>query len=137
VALVTAPGVVVRDVLRENRVQVAFPGDQHPVSAFGADSAHETFRIGVHPGNLRSGGQHADTDRGEHGVEGSGELRVPVPDQVSEPVTGLLELTGEVTGELGGPVARGMRRGPEQMYPPGPELTNATYRRWRVNTQSM
>jgi len=37
-------------------------------------------------------------------------------------VTGLLELTGEVAGELGGPPARGVRRDPEQMHPPRPDL---------------
>ena len=37
-------------------------------------------------------------------------------------MTGLLELTGEVAGELGGPAARGVRRDPEQMHPPSPCL---------------
>ena len=37
-------------------------------------------------------------------------------------MTGLLELTGEVAGELGGPAARGMRRDPEQMNAAGPGL---------------
>ena len=42
------PVVVVMDqVLAEHQDQVAFPGDQQPVSAFGADGAHEAFRIGV------------------------------------------------------------------------------------------
>jgi hypothetical protein len=45
---------------------------------------------------------------------------------MSEPVTGILKLTGEVTGELGSPVARGVRRDPEQMYPPGPDLDDET-----------
>jgi len=71
---------------------------------------------------MRCGGQHADTDRAEHGVEGGGELRVSVPDQVSEPVTGLLELTGEIAGELGRPLACGVCRDAEQVHPPGPGL---------------
>ena len=86
---------------------------------------------------LRCGGQHADTDRAEHGVEGGGELRVPVPDQVSEPVTGLLKLTGEIAGELGRPLACGVCRDAEQLHPPGPCLDDERdIRRWRVNTQS-
>jgi hypothetical protein len=103
-------------------VQVAFPGDQHPVSAFGAGRAREAFRVGVHPRGLRRGGPPADCDRGGHGAEGGGELCVPVPDQVSEPVTGLLELAGEVAGELGRPAARGMRRDPGQVNAAGPGL---------------
>ena len=83
------------------------PDDEHPVSALGADGAHEAFRIGIHPRSLRRGGQHADSDRAEHGVEGGGELRIPIPDQVGEPVTGFFELTGEVADELDGPAARG------------------------------
>src|SRR6185437_8981885 len=75
-----------------------------------------------HPRGLRRGGQHGDAGRGEHCAEGGGELRVPVPDQVSEPVTGLIELTGEVAGELAGPLARGVCRDPGQSYPPGPGL---------------
>jgi hypothetical protein len=122
VTLVAASGVVVRNVLGEDRVQVALPGDQHPVSAFGADRAHEAFCVGVHPRGLRRGRQHAGSNRVEHGVEGGGEPRVPVPDQVGEPMTGLLELTGEVADKLGGPPARGVRRDPEQMHPPGPDL---------------
>ena len=86
---------------------------------------------------LRCGGQHADTDRAEYGVEGGGELRVPVPDQVSEPVTGLLKLTGEIAGELGRPLACGVCRDAEQLHPPGPCLDDERdIRRWRVNTQS-
>ena len=61
----------------------------------------------LHPRSLRRGGPHADSGRGEHGVGSGGELRIRVPDQVGEPVTGLLELAGEVAGELGGPAARG------------------------------
>jgi len=48
------PGVVVRDVLGQDRVQVAFPDDRHPVSAFGADGPHEAFCTGVHPRSLPS-----------------------------------------------------------------------------------
>jgi hypothetical protein len=37
VSLVAAAGVVVPDVLGQDRVQVSFAGDEHPVGAFGAD----------------------------------------------------------------------------------------------------
>ena len=43
-------------------------------------------------------------------------------DQVGEPVTGLLELTGEIAGELGRPLACGVCRDAEQVHPPGPGL---------------
>jgi hypothetical protein len=122
VALVAAPGVVVRGVFGRDHRQVTFPDDQHPVSALGADRAHEAFGVGVHPRRLRRGGQHVDSDRGGHGVGSGGELRIPVPDQAGDPVTGLLALTGEVAGELGGPFAGGVRRDGEQVNTPGPGL---------------
>lgn len=60
-----------------------------------------------------------------------------VPDQVREPLTGLLEVTGEVAGELRHPAARGVRGDPEQVHPPGPDLDDeGDIQRWSVNTQS-
>jgi len=49
VPLVAAAGVVVLDVRRQDRVQVSFAGDEHPVGAFGAEGADEPFRVGVGP----------------------------------------------------------------------------------------
>jgi hypothetical protein len=44
-SLVAAAGVVMLDVLGQDRVQMPFAGDEHPVSALGADGAYEPFRI--------------------------------------------------------------------------------------------
>lgn len=47
--LVAAAGVVVLGVFGQHRVQVPFAGDEHPVSAFGAEGAYESFRMSVGP----------------------------------------------------------------------------------------
>ena len=49
-ALLAAAGVVVADVLGQDRAQVLFAGDEHPVSALGPYRAYETLGVGVHSG---------------------------------------------------------------------------------------
>lgn len=55
-------------------------------------------------------------------VERDGELRVPVPDQVREPVPGLLEFGRELPGGLDGPRAGRMRGDAEQLNPAGSQF---------------
>ncbi len=73
-------GVVVLDVGVEDGAGVLFAGDEEPVGAFAADGGDLAFRVRVHPRCLRCSG---------HGVEGVGELRVPVGGEVCEPVSGV------------------------------------------------
>jgi hypothetical protein len=49
VALVAAAGVVVADVLRQDRPQVLLAADEHPVGALGPYRAHETLGVSVAP----------------------------------------------------------------------------------------
>ena len=46
------------------------------------------------------------TNRSEHRVKAVGELGVPVTDEEPETPTGLFEVGGEVTGDLGHPTVR-------------------------------
>jgi hypothetical protein len=56
--------------------QVSFAGDEYPVGAFGADGRSAiAFICGVW------GAVHVDPGRPDGGVEGRGELGVPVADQ--------------------------------------------------------
>jgi hypothetical protein len=64
----------VADVLGQDRPQVPFAGDEHPVSALSPRRAHETLGVSVHPGRLGRDRQCRDPDRGEHGVERRSEL---------------------------------------------------------------
>jgi hypothetical protein len=71
-------------ILGEDRPQVAFTEDQHPVGGVGPGREHETFRIGI---RARASGRDLhgfDTGSGEDRVEGCGELPRPVADQEPE-----------------------------------------------------
>src|SRR5258706_10549275 len=121
-ALVAAPGVVVLDVAAQDVTQMPVAGDEDPVGALAANRCDPPFCEGVYPGRLRRGGHNVDAGEGEHGVEGGGELRVAVPDQVGESAPGLLQVRGQVSGLLDGPVPCGMGGDAEQVDPPGPDL---------------
>jgi hypothetical protein len=60
----------------QHGVGVSFVVDQHPVGAFGADAADESFRVAVRPGCPGRAFDDVDTFGGEDGVEGVGELGV-------------------------------------------------------------
>jgi hypothetical protein len=64
--------------------QVAVPEDQHAVGAFGSGGEQEPLRVSVHLRGLRGRFLDLDALAGEHGVESVGELRVAVPDEVTE-----------------------------------------------------
>ena len=99
-----APGVVMGDVDVEHVVQVAFSGDEDPVGALSADEADPAPGEGVHLRGLRCGEHDLDADGGKDRVEGGTELRVPVANQASESVPGLLQITGKTAGQLNHPV---------------------------------
>jgi hypothetical protein len=84
------------DIAVEHGLQVTLAEDEQAVCTFGAYGADESFGDGVHTGCLRSGEQHVDADRAKNGVEGGGELSLPVPDQALKPV--FLQVRGEVPG---------------------------------------
>ena len=73
------------------------------VGAFAADGGDPAFGDRVHPRRLRRREYRLDPDRGEHRVEGGGELGVSVADQVCDVVPGILQAASKVPGQLGGP----------------------------------
>ncbi len=68
-------------VLIKNSAGVSLVVDQHPVDALGADAADEPFRIAVRSRRWRRDLHDVDVFGGKDGVEGVGELGVPVADQ--------------------------------------------------------
>ena len=70
--------VVMREVLAQYGGEVARSGDQKVVEALAAQGADEAFRDRVRSRRSDWGADDADVGAGEHGVEGGGELAVPV-----------------------------------------------------------
>jgi hypothetical protein len=66
----------------------------------------------------RIGADGLDTDRGEHLVEGGGELGVPVADEESESPAGILQVRGEIAGHLCNPWAVRVGGGSEDVHDP-------------------
>src|SRR5438034_5154741 len=73
-------GVVVLQVLGHHPAQVMLIDDQQPVEEFPAEGADDPLADCVRSGRLRGAGENSDPLRGEHGVEGAGELACAVPD---------------------------------------------------------
>ena len=69
-----AAGVVVPQVLGQHLAQVVLVDNQQPAGELSAQGADESFAYGVISGCLRRVGENPDPFRGEHGVEGAGEL---------------------------------------------------------------
>jgi hypothetical protein len=78
--LVRAVPVVMAGVIAQNRAQVPFAVDEHPVGALASCGSYPSLGITVRPRSPRRdlGWLHALT--GEDGVEYGGELAVPVTD---------------------------------------------------------
>ena len=68
-------------VLAQYDVEVAWSGDQEVVEAFPSQCPDEPFRDRVRPGRSGRGEDDPQVGAGEDGVEGGGELAVPVADQ--------------------------------------------------------
>jgi len=76
------PGcLVVLLVFGQHLSQVLFIDDQQPVQELTAQGTDDSLADRVRFGRLRRAGQDPDSFRGEHGVEGAGELACAVPDQ--------------------------------------------------------
>ena len=87
--LVRPVPVVMAGVLAEDRSQVPFVEDEHPVSALGPRGADPSLGIAVRLWRPRRGLHYFQALAGDHLVEGGRELRVAVPDEEAEG-TGLL-----------------------------------------------
>jgi hypothetical protein len=85
---------------------VAWSGDQQVVEAFAAQRADEALRDRVRARCPHRGADDADVDAGEDGVEGSGELAVPVADQEPELLGAVAEVDQQVAGLFSDPRRR-------------------------------
>jgi hypothetical protein len=102
-------------------------GDQELIEAFAAQSADEAFGDGVGAGCPHGAAQDADVAADEHGVEGGGELAVPVADQEPELVGSVAEVDEQVAGLLGGPGAGGAGGDAGEVYAARPcSITSRT-----------
>jgi hypothetical protein len=102
--------VEVLDIPAQHDVEVAWSRSVGG-RAFSAQSADEPFRDRIRPRCPDRGADDADVDAGVYGVEGGGELAIPVADQESLGCccdTRSPELAGHRwAGEQEGPLARG------------------------------
>jgi hypothetical protein len=72
-------------ILAQRDVEMAWSGDQEVVEAFPSQGADEAFRDGIRPGCPDRCSNDPHVSAGEDGIEGRGELAVPVTDQEPEP----------------------------------------------------
>jgi hypothetical protein len=93
-----------------------FVVDQQSVGAFGVDAADEPFRIAVRPGRARRDLDHVDVLGAEDGVEGVGELGVPVADEEAERGGLVAQVREQVAGGLSGLGCGGVGGHPEQVH---------------------
>ncbi|HUY50383.1 MAG TPA: hypothetical protein VMV92_32530 [Streptosporangiaceae bacterium] len=77
-------GVVVLQVFGQHPAQMVLIDDQQPVQKLAAEGADHPLADRVRSGRLRRAAENPDSFRGEHGVEGGGELAGAVPDQELE-----------------------------------------------------
>jgi hypothetical protein len=76
--------VVVIGVLDQHPPQLPTANDQHPVQHLPPNRAHPPLRVRIRPRRPHRRGEHLDRLGDEDGVEGGGELRVPIADQKLE-----------------------------------------------------
>ncbi len=70
-----------RNVLTHDTAQMRLIDNQQLVQAFFPDRSDPSFRVGVRIRGMIRSGDHTDTYRPEHGVEGMAELLVVVANQ--------------------------------------------------------
>ena len=116
--------VVMVLVLAKHGCGVSQVDDEDAVKEFASDAADETFGDRVGSWCPHRCLNDADVERGEHGVEGCGELGVTVPDEEPEAAAGVLEVHEQVTGMLGQPGSGGVGGDAEDVDAAGGLLNN-------------
>ena len=96
-------------VLAKHQRRVTLVDDQDAIEEFTPDGAHEASGDGVGPRRPHRRPDDPDIDGGEDGVEARGEFGVAIADEEPEPLTGGVEVHGEVAGLLGQPRAGRVR----------------------------
>ena len=110
---VGSSAVVVDGVLLQHGAQMSFPGNEHPVGAFGPGGEDPALREGIRSWALGRDLERFDAFAGERRVEGVGELAVAVADQEAQLAGPLPEISDEIAGQLRRP-GRGWMRGNAQ-----------------------
>jgi hypothetical protein len=132
-----AMSVVMIDVLGQDMLQVALPGDEDPVGAFSADAADPAFGDRVRPWRPYRRLDDPGADGGEHRIEGGGEFGVPIADQEPHLAGALAEVHEQVAGLLRRPNSGRVGGDAGQMHTLRVpcSMKNSTYSR-RKNTVS-
>src|ERR1035437_9509685 len=107
--------VVVADVLGEHLVEVSSGDDEEMVEALLADGADEALGVRVRTRRTHRRADALDADRGEDFVEAGGELGVAVADEEPEAPAGIVQIGGEVAGDLSHPWVIGIGGGTEDV----------------------
>ena len=94
---------------------MAWAGDQEVVEAFAAQGADEAFGNRLGAGCPDGTAEDADVGAVEHGVEGRGELAVPVADQEPELLGAVAEVHQQVAGLLSNPGPGGVSGDPGEV----------------------
>jgi hypothetical protein len=123
-ALMWAMVIEVTHVLVENGAGMSLVIEQQPVGALLANTADESLGIAVRPRSPGRDLDDVDAFGGEEGVEGVGELGVPVADQEAERADLLTQVHQQVTGDLGGPGGGRVGGHTEDMDPAGAHFHN-------------
>ena len=116
-------------VVVQHDAGVSLVVDQQPVGALLADATNEPFGVAVRLGCLRRDLDHLDIIGGENGIEGGGELGVPVTEQEAERTDPLTEVHQQVAGCLGGPGCRRMSGHAQDVHRAGAHFHEQTGRR--------
>jgi hypothetical protein len=111
--------------------------DENPVGAFAAERGDPPLGDRVHPRRLRSCKHHVNADRGEHRVEGGGELDVAVTNQVRETTSRVLQIRGQIASQLAAQAPVGWEVTPSKWTRRLPcSITKAAYRRFNVTVST-
>jgi hypothetical protein len=131
-----AMAVVVIGVLGQHRPQLPAAQDQDPVQHLPPNRAHPPLRVRIRPRRPHRRGEHLDRLGGEDGVEGGGELRVPIADQKPELAGAVVKGHEQIAGLLRHPLPIGCAVTPSTWTRrEATSITNSKYSRCR-NTVS-
>src|ERR671930_214897 len=110
--------VVAGDVVRQRRLQMSTTLDQHPVQQLTTHRPDPSLGECVRTWRPHRHQQDPDAFGGEDGIEGVGELRVPVANQELELPDALVEVHEQVPSPLSRTVSTWKKSQPKSPWPP-------------------
>jgi hypothetical protein len=99
--------------------QVALVPYEGAVQQFASAGLYPALHDGVHPGHPDTALDDSQSGIGQHGVEGLGELGVPVTNQEPGPAVHVVKVHDEVASELHHPCCGGVCGGAQELNAPG------------------